>query len=71
MAARRSDLLIRLLATWLLGGTVLSVVLGLAVGIPVGLIIALGYAAGLSRTEALRHRRTREFAQRALPYPPR
>jgi hypothetical protein len=39
----RSHLLLRFLATWLLAGVLLSVVLGPAVGIPVGLIIALGY----------------------------
>jgi hypothetical protein len=37
----------RLLATWLLSGLLLGVVLGPAISVPVGLIIALGYVAAL------------------------
>jgi hypothetical protein len=42
MPARPSPL-VRFVATWLLGGVILSVVFGPAIGIPVALGIALGY----------------------------
>jgi hypothetical protein len=58
----------RFLATWLFGGTILSVVLGSWIGISLGLIIAIGYIRAVHWSEvlaALQPRSSRRIERRA------